>query len=194
MGPHAEGSVERRPLPRVLRAADAGLSVASVWIVRVCGAVIFTAMVVMLLTVTFRVINRNVMNWPLGGTEEISRYALTTLVFIGLPVVSARGAHIAIDFLAEKLEGRSIGPVLSVSVLVVDLAFLVWITVLASRFVVRLSQTTQVTPGLDIPLWWTRAPMPIGFGLSAVIVLGLLVRAACERFDAVGRSLSTEAA
>ncbi|SFR06388.1 TRAP transporter small permease [Poseidonocella sedimentorum] len=40
---------------------------------------------------------RYFLNMPLGWTEELARYLMISVAFLGLPVVTRRGEHIAID-------------------------------------------------------------------------------------------------
>lgn len=40
---------------------------------------------------------RYFLNMPLGWTEELARYLMISIAFLGLPVVTRRGEHIAID-------------------------------------------------------------------------------------------------
>lgn len=46
---------------------------------------------------------RYFLNMPLGWTEELARYLLILTAFLGLPVVTRRGEHIAIEMLADSL-------------------------------------------------------------------------------------------
>tara|TARA_R110002049_G_scaffold267817_1_gene444289 strand:- start:13097 stop:13579 length:483 start_codon:yes stop_codon:yes gene_type:complete len=46
---------------------------------------------------------RYFLNMPLGWTEELARYLMISVAFLGLPVVTRRGEHIAIDMFVEML-------------------------------------------------------------------------------------------
>ncbi|WP_418592199.1 TRAP transporter small permease [Ponticoccus sp. (in: a-proteobacteria)] len=46
---------------------------------------------------------RYFLDMPLGWTEELARYLLISVAFLGLPVVTRRGEHIAIDLFVEML-------------------------------------------------------------------------------------------
>lgn len=46
---------------------------------------------------------RYFLNMPFGWTEELARYLLIITAFLGLPVVTQRGEHIAIEMLSDRL-------------------------------------------------------------------------------------------
>lgn len=49
---------------------------------------------------------RYFLNMPLGWTEELARYLMIAVAFLGLPVVTRLGEHITIDLLADILPDR----------------------------------------------------------------------------------------
>ncbi|CAN0656527.1 TRAP-type transport system small permease protein (plasmid) [Nitratireductor aquimarinus] len=51
--------------------------------------------------------SRYFLNMPLGWTEELARYLMIAVAFLGLPVVTRLGEHIAIDLLAVSLPARA---------------------------------------------------------------------------------------
>lgn len=50
---------------------------------------------------------RYFLNMPLGWTEELARYLMISVAFLGLPVVTRRGEHIAIDLFLALLPARA---------------------------------------------------------------------------------------
>ncbi|QKV20038.1 TRAP transporter small permease [Oricola thermophila] len=50
--------------------------------------------------------SRYFLNMPLGWTEELARYLMISVAFLGLPVVTRLGEHIAIDLLAASLPAK----------------------------------------------------------------------------------------
>ncbi len=67
------------------------------------GLVLF----IMLLLVVLQVFLRYVFHMPLAWTDEISRYLMTWLVFIGASAASREGSHIGVTIFFDKL-----GPVI----------------------------------------------------------------------------------
>jgi TRAP-type C4-dicarboxylate transport system permease small subunit len=65
-------------------------------------AAVSLALVVVIFALTFaQVIARYAMRDPFTWTEEIARYALVALTFIGSALVMARGGHIVVDLNPE---------------------------------------------------------------------------------------------
>src|SRR5918911_4584789 len=67
---------------------------------------------------------RYVLNDSLAWTEEIARYALMWVVFIGGAMVTRRNTHIAVELLANVMKPGPLRAVLLAFVDVVKLAFL----------------------------------------------------------------------
>lgn len=95
------------------RFADGGLLVAF-WVL---GAAVFA-----------QFFWRYFLNMPLGWTEELARYLMIAVAFLGLPVVTRLGEHITIDLLADALPGRARPAllVLGETVQLAIVAILVW--------------------------------------------------------------------
>lgn len=71
---------------------------------------------------------RYFLNMPLGWTEELARYLLIATTFLGLPVVTRRGEHIAIEILSDALPAapRRLLLTLGEVILIVIVAVLLW--------------------------------------------------------------------
>jgi TRAP-type C4-dicarboxylate transport system permease small subunit len=99
--------------------------------------------------------------------EEVSRYLMIWLTFLGSGLVLRYGAHIGIDTLQERFPGAA--PAVRVIIFVLLLGFfaaMVWLGV-------RYSMLTwgQTTPVLGIPIGAVYLAMPIGFALMIVHLL-----------------------
>jgi TRAP-type C4-dicarboxylate transport system permease small subunit len=99
--------------------------------------------------------------------EEVSRYLMIWLTFLGSGLVLRYGAHIGIDTLQERFPGAA--PAVRVIIFVLLLGFfaaMVWLGV-------RYSMLTwgQTTPVLGIPIGAVYLAMPIGFALTIVHLL-----------------------
>ncbi|HEY2818725.1 MAG TPA: TRAP transporter small permease [Casimicrobiaceae bacterium] len=93
--------------------------------------------------------------------DEVSRYAMIWLTFLGAGLVLRHGGHIGIDALQVRFPARA-AAIRSVifALLLVFCAFVAWI---ATRY--ALLAWTQTTPVLQIPVGLVYLALPIGFAL-----------------------------
>ena len=68
-----------------------------VWLQRALGLTAATVLFLMMLITAVDVVGRYVLNKPLHGGFELTELLLATLIYCGLPLVSARREHIVID-------------------------------------------------------------------------------------------------
>ncbi len=99
--------------------------------------------------------------------EEVSRYLMIWLTFLGAGLVLRYGGHIGIDTLQERLPG--LAPALRATIFVLLLAFFAAMAWLGGRY--ALLTWGQTTPVLQIPIGVVYLAMPIGFGLLIVHLL-----------------------
>ncbi|ESR23725.1 TRAP transporter small permease [Lutibaculum baratangense] len=142
-----------RLLDRVVTAAEATLMVAS-----------------LALSVGFLVADivlRVAANVALPWAAEATRYAIVWLVFIGGSRAARTGAHITIDAVPEFLPERPARLVLTAGLVVSSLscAVLAWYGVALVR---QMMNFRQLSPSLEIPMWWVYLALPIGFALMAI--------------------------
>jgi len=133
--------------------------------------------------VALRFLTDNSILW----VEEVSRYLMIWLTFVGAGLVLRYGGHIGIDTLQEKLP-RHAAKVRAavVAILLVFFSAMLWLGI-------RYAMLTwgQTTPVLGIPIGAVYLAMPVGFGLMIVHLLlmtGLYIGRreflADEEFDA----------
>lgn len=110
---------------------------------------------------------RVIANIALPWAAEATRYAIVWLVFIGGSRAAMTGAHITIDALPEFLPERLSGIVTRLALVVsaVSCAVLAW---LGASLVMRMMSFRQLSPSLEIPMWWVYLALPLGFALMTV--------------------------
>ena len=112
---------------------------------------------------------RYVLNDSLGWTEEIARFLLIAVTFIGAVIAVRRRSHIAVEFLYRWLPR----PVRRLFQLVVDLVSVVFYGAL-TWFTVQLAQRTgQMMVSIDVPkslVYWG-----VAVCFAAMTVLALIV-------------------
>jgi len=103
--------------------------------------------------------------------EEVSRYLMIWLTFLGAGLVLRYGGHIGIETLQERCP--KIAPRIRIAIFAVMLAFfgvMLWLGVRYASFT-----WGQTTPVLQIPIGAVYLAMPIGFALMIVHALLMVV-------------------
>lgn len=113
---------------------------------------------------------RYVLNNSLGWTEEIARYLLIAVTFIGAITAVRRQSHIAVELLYRWLPRRA-RVAMQIAVDLVSLGFYGWMTWLCTQMAQR---TFQKMVSIDVPksaLYWMVAVCFAGMTIYAVFVL-----------------------
>jgi len=112
------------------------------------------------LTVFYQFITRYVFNDSASWTEEIARYLLIAVVFVGATIGVAKNAQIQVDFFYRHMPA-AMGRWLSRAVDVLRVAFFAAAVVLTAEMMLKLGSNTRMTV--------VEAPMNIVYG---VVLLG----------------------
>jgi TRAP-type C4-dicarboxylate transport system permease small subunit len=112
------------------------------------------------LTVFYQFITRYVFNDSASWTEEIARYLLIAVVFVGATIGVAKNAQIQVDFFYRHMPA-ALGRWLSRAVDVLRVAFFAAAVVLTGEMMLKLGSNTRMTV--------VDAPMNIVYG---VVLLG----------------------
>ena len=120
--------------------------------------------VLMIGVVAAQVFFRYVLNHSLFWSEELARYILVWLTFLGATVAYRRGVHPRIDLFSHRLGPRG-ARILRIAAHMATIAFIGVLVVYGAQFAyfVRL----QISPALQIPKWTVMLVLP----LSGMIML-----------------------
>jgi TRAP-type C4-dicarboxylate transport system permease small subunit len=99
--------------------------------------------------------------------EEVSRYLMIWLTFVGAGLVLRYGGHIGIDTLQERFPRAA--PTLRKVIFVLLLGFFLFMVWIGTRYASR--TWAQTTPVTEIPVGFVYLAMPVGFGLLVVHLL-----------------------
>jgi TRAP-type C4-dicarboxylate transport system permease small subunit len=102
--------------------------------------------------------------------EEVSRYAMIWLTFLGAGLVLRHGGHIGIDALQTRFPRRA--PTIRAAIAALLLAFFAFMTWAGVRY--ALLAWTQTTPVLQIPVGIVYLAVPLGFALLIAHLLLML--------------------
>ncbi|MFT6927799.1 MAG: TRAP-type C4-dicarboxylate transport system permease small subunit [Psychromonas sp.] len=129
-------------------------------ILTLCGA----ALVLLVITVTWQVFSRYVLNDPSSWTDELSRYTMVWLGLLGASYLFGIKAHLAITLLAHSIPPK-INHVLQIFINMVILTFVI-LAMFRGGLTLAGRAMTQLTPALQIPMGYVYYILPI----SAVII------------------------
>lgn len=139
-------------------------------IVKATSVILVWLLVLMTGVILAGVFARYVMNDSLTWTEEVARYAMIWLSFLGGGLVFRHGGHIAIDMLTQKIPpGFARNAVLGLSQLVI----LVFLGVLLWKGLETLGNSSNMTTAaLELPMTVPYAAIPVG---AALMIYHLIV-------------------
>lgn len=141
-------------------------------IIRVEEAICAALIIVILGLLLLQVAARFLFNSPYVWTEELARFGLIWLTFIGAGFVMARGKHVTVDVVSQFLGARSRMALDIVSSLVTIAASLMLLPA-SFRFTVVMNRIGS--PATDVPMSVVYAAGLTGFGLLALHCLVRLV-------------------
>lgn len=135
----------------------------------VLEALTLVGMSVVSLTIVVEVILRYGFSSSLIFTEELSRYTMVWVAFLGGVIALRDGAHVATGGIGDRF-GPTVGKVTSV---VADGLALVFLVVLAWASIQTLpNQLDQYTITLNISIFWFYLAIPVGAVLMALVIVG----------------------
>ena len=127
--------------------------------------------VIVALGVFFRFVLNNSLPW----TEEVAKFVMVWLAFIGAPVVLKEGGHIAIDFIPARLPTR-LGHAL---LMVIQIVVMVVLAVLVFQgWALAWNALPQVAATVEVSLFYIFLAVPIGSALMLTVAFELMLRQA----------------
>lgn len=127
------------------------------------------ALMLLVVTVTWQVFSRYVLNDPSSWTDEFARYVMVWLGLLGASYLFGMKGHLAITLLDSFLKGKS-HIALHLLLNVITFAF-VGLAMLSGGLGLMEKTTQQLSPALQLPMSSVYSILPI----SAVIILIYLV-------------------
>ncbi|MDH4617466.1 TRAP transporter small permease [Brevibacillus sp. AY1] len=127
-----------------------------------------TIMGVMVVAVFLQVLFRFFLDQPLAWTEELARYLLVWLTFLGSAYAMSIKAHIGTEYIQKFLSPMANKIVLSVAALLSILFFAVMIY---QGYLLSVRSMTQTSPSLLVPMGYIYMVIPISGVLLIMNVL-----------------------
>ena len=121
----------------------------------------------MVLLITVDIIGRALGN-ATKVADEISRYMLVGIIFVGLAHTQRAERHIEVDLLTRYLPKRLRGP-LALAALFIGTAFVWWLFIYTVPNVINnYSHHVTSLSYIDVPMWIPHLLVPLGLGLLAM--------------------------
>jgi len=127
----------------------------------------------MVITVTWQVFSRYVLNDPSSFTEELSRYLMIWLGLLGASYLFGQKSHLAITLLADSIPSK-LNTVLQ---LIINMLILSFVSLAMIRGGCQLISRTlqQFSPALHIPMGYVYCILPLsGCLIILYIVMNML--------------------
>lgn len=158
---------------------DRGLSMAEDFFISV---LLITASAILFVNV----IGRYVFNYGFVWAEELVRYEIVWLVFVGGSVAARKGIHIGVEALVHLLP-PSIQKLTSIAVLLVCVLFCAILVYFGWELVSQTRIFDQRTPAMQVPFWLMQMAIPAGamlMGLRFAQSLAIVMTGGAGRLEA----------
>ncbi len=129
-----------------------------------CLYVFLPVMVIIIFVAT---VGRYTKMFSLPWSEELSRYLMIWMAFIGIGLAAKNGRHFAVD-LIFLLTPTKIHKAIKTSAIVAVVIFLVIMLRLSVQFTYRVYMMGQLSPAMYLPMWFVCSAIPLGFLLMLI--------------------------
>lgn len=99
--------------------------------------------------------------------EELARYAIVWITFVGASVCVYKGAHIGVDVIMNLL-GEKPKKILTLILALFSLVFSIVFTYFSFKITMNVHGTNQVSSTMGIPMYIVYAAMPVGGLLMSI--------------------------
>ncbi|OLO26239.1 C4-dicarboxylate ABC transporter permease [Alkalihalophilus pseudofirmus] len=134
--------------------------------------------VVLTVAVFCQIIFRFVLNQPLAWTEELSRYSLVWITFLGAAFAMSKNAHIGMEVLRDRAPAF-LKKVLAIVAAVVCLGF--FFIMIKEGYSLAGRSMNQLSPVLKIPMGIVYSVIPISGVILAINIIDVTIRQLRQR-------------
>jgi len=120
------------------------------------GIGILAITVILFLNVVLRYVFNDSIEWA----EEVTRYGIIWITFIGASVCIYKGAHLGIDTLILALEKRGI-KALTFIVRILTIVFSIVFLILSTQITMKIYGTGQLSAVMRLPMYLVYAALPV---------------------------------
>jgi len=159
------------------KTASSRLYCFAVSVSKLAAAIGAGVVVLMMLVVSYSVVNRYILNTPITWTDELSGYLVVALVMLGAADALTRGDHISVDLITARLakRGKQLVEIWSCIVVLVFSSVLL----ISSKKTIEYSVNFEIVSEgyLEVPMWIPQSFLILGGSLVFFVALAKLTRA-----------------
>jgi len=137
------------------------------WLDKLEKAAVTTLLSAMTIVVFLQVFFRFVIKGSLPWSEELSRYLMVWAVFIGASMGAKVGAHIGVGAFVS-LFPKEIRRAAIIFSGLLSVLFCLIILVLSVKVVISIKLAGQISPAMEIPMYWAYLAVPVGMLLMGI--------------------------
>lgn len=141
---------------------------------RIARALSQLTVAVMVITVLAQVFMRYFIKSPLVWGDELAKYSLVFMTFIGASVALRDKQLAAMELLTEKFPGPT-KRIVAIGVYIIELALLGFLFYYSIILMMEGSVQAQLSPALQIPMMWVYISLPLGLGLMIIQAIVLMI-------------------
>lgn len=119
------------------------------------------------------VLMRFLLHKGLVWAEEYARFAIIWIVCGGCGAAVRTDAHMKITAIPDAIKNKTIKNLLFLVVYAICLAFSLLLVTAGARLIASMQANNQLSPAMEIPLWWIYLSIPVG---GAVMVFRFLLK------------------
>ncbi|WP_245904451.1 TRAP transporter small permease [Billgrantia lactosivorans] len=144
--------------------------------------IVFLGMAALIGVITLQIVSRALFT-AVGWTEEVARFLLVWITFLGASLAFQRGRHIAVTFVVDALPAR-LAQLARIAAVLVALGFLVALVVIGYRYMQ--AQSFQRSASLRLSMTYVYAVIPLSAAIMAWYALVDVVELALKGPGAAG--------
>lgn len=109
------------------------------------------------------------------ASDELARYVMIWSIYIGIIICTRERGHVAVTIVLDALKSEKAKSVLMFIIDMIVIATLVWLFILSNELVAHAVKSGQSAPITKTKYWFMYLSMSIGFGMSIVRQVELLI-------------------
>lgn len=153
----------------------------------VIGILIIAATVILFMNVVLRYGFSANVSWA----NELVRYLMIWITFLGMGMCYRLGIHVGIDFMLDYLP-KKVAKAVQVIVNGLSIAFLIFLGYYGIELVFFSIDSNQITPSLEIGIYWVYMIIPLGCVLSIFHIVLLTINIIRNKEELAMNKMSEE--